>query len=484
MRTPWSDLTPRPDSIFEDGDKNPISVIPMKLAHATAKGVFLAGVGDFESFLSITSNSPLAMLVPQTPKVRSILQTCNVAFVERLVALHDPNSDITTPKPTFLITLGGSVAFAETTPDAKFEAPTPTVEVAIDIEISHIDPCMQQEVDKNTRYAFKQIVHAAFSEQIALECYSVFVRFAVLQGIIKIPAPQLANVLRRSGPDGIFAKEKWRAQPVRLPLALIHQSHLREKNWDCAVKAASELPGFLGIHRSTTGSKSLRFDDKGIAKARELLCVSGLYTEDNISVVATHFFQVQGIPSGTTAAALCAGLRQWGWTVIPVKSWPLSPTHAIWLVGSAAEPPGEFMVLQDATVTVVKDGPVNRPPSSSLKPAQVDPLQVQSVVESRIVDAEKRLADQMQTMLKSVRQEFEEQFVKLRQDQSSQMQTSDQQTDVDVRIASWLITCKLRSKLCVRSLVNSVTACDRSKPPPASSLQRLPITFVRLSLTQ
>ena len=376
MRTPWSDLTPRPDSIFEDGDKNPISVIPMKLAHATAKGVFLAGVGDFESFLSITSNSPLAMLVPQTPKVRSILQTCNVAFVERLVALHDPNSDITTPKPTFLITLGGSVAFAETTPDAKFEAPTPTVEVAIDIEISHIDPCMQQEVDKNTRYAFKQIVHAAFSEQIALECYSVFVRFAVLQGIIKIPAPQLANVLRRSGPDGIFAKEKWRAQPVRLPLALIHQSHLREKNWDCAVKAASELPGFLGIHRSTTGSKSLRFDDKGIAKARELLCVSGLYTEDNISVVATHFFQVQGIPSGTTAAVLCAGLRQWGWTVIPVKSWPLSPTHAIWLVGSAAEPPGEFMVLQDATVTVVKDGPVNRPPSSSLKPAQVDPLQV------------------------------------------------------------------------------------------------------------
>ncbi|CAE7301937.1 SPBC776.05 [Symbiodinium necroappetens] len=435
-RTPWADLTPRPASIFEDGAKNPLSVISIKVAHAAAKGVFLAGVGEFESFLDITSNSPLAMLVPQTPKVRSILQSRGVAFAERLVALHDPNSDITTPKPVFLITLGGSVVFAEATPDAQFEVPVPTVEVAIDIEIDCIDPCMQREVDKNARYAFKQIVHAAFSEQIVSECYSVFVRASVLQGIIKIPVSQLINVLRRSGPDGIFAKEKWRAQPVQLPLALIHQSQLREKNWDTAVKAASELSGFAGIHRSATGSKSLRFDDKGIAKAREVLCVSGLYSDDNISVVATHFFQVQGIPSGTTAAALCAGLRQWGWTVIPVKSWPLSPTHAIWLVGSATEPPGEFLILQDVTVTVVKDGPSTRQSTTPSKSVPVDPLQVQTVVESRIVDAEKRLADQMQSMLTSARLEFQEQLDKLRQDQASVMQMPGPQTDVDARITS------------------------------------------------
>ena len=233
-RTPWADLTPRPAAIFEDGAKNPLSVISIKVAHAAAKGVFLAGVGEFESFLDITSNSPLAMLVPQTPKVRSMLQSRGVAFAERLVALHDPNSDITTPKPVFLITLGGSVVFAEATPDAQFEAPVPTVEIAIDIEIHCIDPCMQLEVDKNARHAFKQIVHAAFSEQIVSECYSVFVRASVLQGIIKIPVSQLMNVLRRSGPDGIFAKEKWRAQPVQFPLALIHQSQLREKSWDNA----------------------------------------------------------------------------------------------------------------------------------------------------------------------------------------------------------------------------------------------------------
>ncbi|CAE6970006.1 unnamed protein product [Symbiodinium sp. CCMP2456] len=398
-----------------------LNVNAKKVAHAAAKGVFLAGVGEFESFLDRTSNSSLAMLVPQTPKVRSILQSRGVEFAERLA-----------------------------TPDAQFEAPVPTVEVAIDIEIHCIDPCMQRGVDKNARYAFKQIVHAAFSEQIVSECYSVFVRASVLQGIIKIPVSQLINVLRRPGPDGIFAKEKWRAQPVQLPLALIHQSQLREKNWDNAVKAASELSGFAGVHRSATGSKSLRFDDKGIAKARETLCVSGLYSDDNISVVATHFFQVQGIPSGTAAAAVCAGLRQWGWTVIPVKSWPLSPTHAIWLVGSATEPPGKFLVLQDVTVTVVKDGPSTRQSTTPSKSVPVDPLRandpwarftraslsVQTVVESRVVGAEKRLADQMQSMLTSARLEFEEQLEKLRQDQASVMQTSGPQTDVDARVTS------------------------------------------------
>ena len=303
-RTPWTDLVPRPDSIFVDASKNPVAVIPIKLAHSTAKGVFLAGVGDYESYLGITSNSPLAMLIPQTPKVRSTLQSRGVKSVERLVALRDPNSGVTTPKPTFLVSLGTPVEFAETTPDAQFEAPVPPVEVAVDIEISHIDPCMQQEVDKNPRYAFNQIVHAAFSEQIVSECYPVFVRNTVLQGIIKIPSSQLLNVLRRSGPDGVVAKEKWRAQPVQLPLALIHQSQLRDKNWESAVKVANELPGFAGIHRSATGSKSLRFDEKGIAKAREGLCVPGLYSEDNISIVARYFFQVQGVqnrelPSGS-----------------------------------------------------------------------------------------------------------------------------------------------------------------------------------------
>ena len=61
---------------------------------------------------------------------------------------------VTLASPVTHLWQGAPVEFAETTPDAQFEAPVPTVEVAVDIEISHIDPCMQQEVDKNPRYAF------------------------------------------------------------------------------------------------------------------------------------------------------------------------------------------------------------------------------------------------------------------------------------------------------------------------------------------
>ncbi|CAE7832127.1 unnamed protein product [Symbiodinium sp. CCMP2592] len=117
--------------------------------HSAATGVFLAGASEFESFLGITSNAPLAMLAPQTPKIS----------------------------------------------------------VAVDVEIGQVDALMQQEIDKNPRLAFKQIVQAAISEHVVRETYAVHSRLSTLHGLVKVPAAQLANVLKRSGPDGIFTKE-------------------------------------------------------------------------------------------------------------------------------------------------------------------------------------------------------------------------------------------------------------------------------------
>ena len=153
--------------------------------------------------------------------------------------------------------------------------------------------------------------------------------------------------------------------------------------------------------------------------------MSDLYTSDNVAVVAKAFYQVQGLPSGTTATAVATGLRDWGWLTIPVKSWPLGASNCVWLVGTADEPPGEFLCLRDTTVTIVKDGarPSSAPAVGSVEvedPLQVNdpwarfkraqaataslsplspapkasppaPPKVQAVVESRIVDAETRL---------------------------------------------------------------------------------------------
>ena len=247
-RIPWSNLTPRPDSIFVDALANPVPIVPLSQVHSAATGVFLAGASEFESFLGVTSNAPLAMLAPQTPKISATLQARQLKYSERMVALYDSNTGISTPKPCFLIQLGSAgftVAFAETKPDVTFATPDPVVEVAVDVEIGQVDVLMQQEIDKNPRFAFKQIVQAAFSEHVVRETYAVHTRSSTLHGLIKVPAAQLANVLKRSGPDGIFAKEKWRTGAPSLPLALIHQSHLRAKDWDKAVKAATGLAGWL-----------------------------------------------------------------------------------------------------------------------------------------------------------------------------------------------------------------------------------------------
>ena len=446
-RTPWSNLTPRPDSIFVDALANPVPIVPLSKVHSAATGVFLAGASEFESFLGITSNAPLAMLAPQTPKISATLQARQLKYSERMIALYDSNTGISTPKPCFLIQLGSSgftVAFAETKPDVTFAAPDPVVEVTVDVEIGQVDALMQQEIDKNPRFAFKQIVQAAFSEHVVREAYAVHSRLSTLHGLVKVPAAQLANVLKRSGPDGIFTKEKWRTGAPSLPLALIHHSHLREKDWDKAIRVASRLAGFSGIHRSSTGSKSLRFSADGIANARTTLCLPDLYTSDNVAVVAKAFYQVQGLPSGMTATAVATGLRDWGWVTIPVKSWPLGASNCVWLVGTADEPPGEFLCLHDTTVTIVKDGA--RPPSAptvvsveaedplqisdpwarfkrnqmtsvspSLQPptpkaSPPAPPKVQAVVESRIVDAETRLTAHVDGLMQALRQEFSQQI--------------------------------------------------------------------------
>ena len=141
-------------------------------------------------------------------------------------------------------------------------------------------------------------------------------------------------------------------------------------------------------------------------------------------------------------------------------------TFPIWLVGSAVEPPGEFLVLHDATVTVVKDGAPTRPSAPPSTPASIDPLQVndpwarftnlsipnssappvvpvqpitpkvQTVVETRIVEAERRLADQMQTMLQTARQEFEQQCQNLRDEQMPQQSNSSTQPEALLRQSS------------------------------------------------
>ena len=181
------------------------------------------------------------------------------------------------------------------------------------------------------------------------------------------------------------------------------------------------------------GSKSLRLNADGIANARTTLCLPDLYTADNVAVVAKVFYQAQGLPSGTFAAAV---------TGDGLPSQSKVGLSLVWLVGTADEPPGEFLSLHDTTAAIVKDGvrSYSAPAASTSveedalqvndpwarfkrsqavtsspqvfvpKPSPPAPPEVQAVVESRIVDAETRLTAHVGNLMQALRQEFSQQI--------------------------------------------------------------------------
>ena len=92
------------------------------------------------------------------------------------------------------------------------------------------------------------------------------------------PLSHAFDILKRSGPNGIYIKEKVRDErDANCVSALIHSSHTQEKNYEAALEKAKQLPHFCGVHRSNTGSKSFRFQPEGIENARRTLCKADVY---------------------------------------------------------------------------------------------------------------------------------------------------------------------------------------------------------------
>ena len=355
-RTPWSALQPRPLHLFSDDQDQILDQISLNQVNAKAKGFFLAAGKDAEHFLNITSNQPLGMIVPSSAIFRTKLQEAKFSIVERQIALFDPAIEMTTPRMVFLVSIGANVKIRDSQPDVSFQPPPQLAELAVDIDLQKIESKLQFEFAKDFKASFKQCVGAAIGSKNLQQVYSITKRDQVVSGLIKIQKVHLEQILTRSGPDGLYFKEKVRAgHQVVFPVALIHNSQLKD-DIDKVLEHICKDDSFCGVHRSTSGSLSLHFRPDGIAKARKDLCQEGFFTEFNKSIVATKFFQVQGFPTGTSGVAAAEALHEWGWDVVPIKSWALSPWMQCWLVGTVSEPPGDYICIQDHMVTIVPDG--------------------------------------------------------------------------------------------------------------------------------
>lgn len=185
-------------------------------------------------------------------------------------------------------------------------------ELAVDIDFSKVDARLQFEFAIDVKASFKRYIDAALGAKHAQQMYSVNKTDQIVSGLIKVPSVHLEQVLSRSGPDGLYIKEKVRpSRPILFPFALIHHSQLKD-DFNRVLEHACKRDDFCGLHRSSAGSLSLRFKPDAIAKARKNFCIDGLFTEFNETMVPTKFFQVQGFPTGTSAASAAAAFREWG----------------------------------------------------------------------------------------------------------------------------------------------------------------------------
>ena len=296
-RTPWTALQPRPLHLFSDKKDQTLEQITPNQVNAKAKGFFLAAGKDAEHFLTITSIQPLGMIVPSSSAFRTKLQQANFTTVERQIALYDPQTEITIPRMVFLVSIGANVRIRDTQPDVNFQPPPQLAELAVDIDLLKIDSKLQFEFAKDLKSSFKQCVSTAIGPKNLQQMYSVTKTDQLVSGLVKVPKVHLEQILTRSGPDGLYFKEKIRPGHTSLfPVALIHNSQLKDD-----IKKVLEYickdDNFCGVHRSTSGSLSLRFRPDGISKARKDLCQDGLFTEFNQSIVATKFFSSPRFPN-------------------------------------------------------------------------------------------------------------------------------------------------------------------------------------------
>ena len=371
----------------------------------------------------------------------------------------------------------------------------------MDIDISKVESKLQFEFAKDVKASFKQYIDAGLGAKHVQQLYSVNKTGQIVSGLIKVPSVHLEQVLSRSGPDGLYIKEKVRrSHPIMFPFALIHHSQLKE-GIDDILEHIGKRDDFCGVHRSSAGSLSLRVKPESIAKARKDLCIDSLFTEFNETIVPSKFFQVQGFPTGTTAIAAASALHEWGWDVLPIKDWAMSPWMQCWLVGATSEPPGEYICIQDQVVTVVTDGvKQNKPDQKKLvdvvfeqdawaryvrsaqidnssnttsyqrpaQPAQVAAPKVQQVVVDRIESSETAVMSKVTEITDTLRNQVRQELTLLKQ----QQQSSDAKTQ-EIAQQSNLTTQKV-DEACARvvSVEQTAAIADQKQSPPRKDAKK------------
>ena len=326
-RVPWASL--ELVSEFTDGS----STLPqLSKAIQNGKGVVFCELHEMESMLQLSSENALAILVP--PKADQRFPTgftgsgCNIVVIAK-------QAGVEVLKHCILYQLGHV--------DASLGVRTAEVElpVARTVEFHASVACEQESL----------ALHKALSSPKAVDEWSkclsqhfevqpVEVYGAVLPKDpsslatvkLRIPADKAQEFDKKSG-VGCIVVRRWipkGANPPKTPVVWLKGS--QATSCSQALACARRFEGFLGLVRKD-GKYGAKYQAEHIKAARTALD-PGRFCCENLSLVPTSSWAIDGFPSGTDREQVRSLLQAWGWTTIP--------SHVIrstWIVRADSSPP-------------------------------------------------------------------------------------------------------------------------------------------------
>ena len=327
-RVPWASL--ELVSEFTDGS----STLPqLSKAIQNGKGVVFCELNEMESMLQLSSENALAILVP--PKAdRQRLPTgftgsgCNIVVIAKQAGVEVLKHCILYQLGHVNASLGVRTAEVElpVARTVEFHAPVACEQESLALHKALSSPTAVDEWSKCLSQHF---------EVQPVEVYGAVLpkdpsRLATVK--LRIPADKAEEFDKKSG-VGCIVVRRWipkGANPPKTPVVWLKGS--QATSCSQALTCARRFEGFLGlVHKD--GKYGAKYQPEHIKAARTALD-PGRFSSENLSLVPTSSWAIDGFPSGTDREQVRSLLQAWGWTTIPSHV-----VRSTWIVRADSSPP-------------------------------------------------------------------------------------------------------------------------------------------------
>ena len=327
-RVPWTSLGLV--SEVTDG-KSTLSQLPM--ATQNGNGVCFCELADMESTLQLRSENALGILVPAKHDRHVIPQNFPGTGCDMIVIAMQSGVEVLKKCTCFQL---GRVT-------ASLGVRTAEVEMsnAQTVEFHASVACEQESLGLHKALSGPKAVDGWFKcisqhfDVQPTEAYGAVIPkdpASIASVKIRIAADKAAALELKSGTGGIIVR-RWIPRGAEPPKTqVVWLKGVQASSCAQALACASRFEGFLGLVRKDN-KYGAKFAPEHIKEARQALD-PGRFAPENVSLVPTSAWIVDGLPAGTDREQVRSLLAAWKWNVIPSQ-----PSRQSWIVLSDTPPP-------------------------------------------------------------------------------------------------------------------------------------------------